>query len=122
MHKRATDGIMAPLNEFGSSQNMFHFSCHFTQKIQDAQELQKFLQMVLLSDSDGDFILSDEEMDRFTMKLQCYSVVDQERLKQALRLCSVTNVNGDLYKTQQQERDLEIVSAGALSGVQGWMV
>lgn len=78
--------------------------------------------MVLLSDANADFILSDEEMDRFAMKLQCYSVVDQERLKQALRLCSATNVNGDLYKTQQEERGLEIVSAGALTGVDGWMV
>ena len=99
-----------------------HRSLSLLQKILDAKELQQLLSAILLSDRDMDFMLSDEEMDRLTMRLECYSVVDKERLKQALRLCSVTTVNGDLFKTHQEERQVEITSTGAFSGVDGWMV
>jgi hypothetical protein len=77
------------------------------------------LQTILLSDTDGDFHLSDEEFHRFSIRLKCFSVVDEERLKQALRMSST---GSDKYKLHATEADLEIKSRGALSGLDGWMV
>ena len=67
-----------------------------------------------------DFVLTDEEMHRLTMRLKCFSVVDEERLKQALRMASTQSHY--LYAPHQEEKDAEIVSRGAISGVDGWMV
>ena len=70
-----------------------------------------------------DFVLSDEEMHRLTLRLKCFSVVDEERLKQALRMSStMSSSTGGLFKPQPEESDVEIVSRGALSGLDGWMV
>lgn len=67
-----------------------------------------------------DFVLSDEEMHRLTLRLRCFSVVDEERLKQALRMASTKSRYQ--YSPHPEERDVQIVSRGALSGVDGWMV
>ena len=70
-----------------------------------------------------DFVLSDEEMHRLTLRLKCFSVVDEERLKQALRMSStMSSSSSSLFKPQPEESDVEIVSRGALSGLDGWMV
>lgn len=66
-----------------------------------------------------DFVLSDEEMSRLTMRLKCFSVVDEERLKQALRMSSTSSAQ---YKPVQTERDVEIKATGAITGVDGWLV
>jgi len=92
----------------------------FSQKLQDAAELQDLLEAILVSDSNMDFVLSDEEMHRLTLRLKCFSVVDEERLKQALRMTSTQTRNQ--YKVHQEEKDAEITSRGAFSGVDGWMV
>lgn len=83
--------------------------------------MQDLLQAILVSDSNMDFVLSDEEMRRLTMRLKCFSVVDEERLKQALRMSSTSSTSSQ-YKAHQEEKDVEVVSRGALSGVDGWMV
>ena len=67
-----------------------------------------------------DFVLSDEEMHRLTLRLKCFSVVDEERLKQALRMASTQSRYQ--YMPHQEEKDSEIVPRGALTGVDGWMV
>ena len=69
-----------------------------------------------------DFEWSEAEINRLTLRLKSFSVVDEEKLKQALRLCSATSINGDLFNVHQQERDLEIATPGAFTGVEGWMV
>lgn len=83
-------------------------------------ELQDLLEAILVSDTNRDFVLSDAEMDELSLRLKCFSVVDAERLKQALRMSSTASRSQ--YKSHQTEHDVEIELTGALSGIDGWLV
>ncbi|KAL7565531.1 hypothetical protein ACA910_003810 [Epithemia clementina (nom. ined.)] len=55
-------------------------------KILDAQQLQDIFSAIVRSDTNQDFQLTDEELDRCMLRLKGYNVVDKERLKDTLRL------------------------------------
>jgi hypothetical protein len=121
------------IRENGAVQREMH-------RLQDAAALHDLLQAILVSDRDMDAVLSDAEWRQLQLRLQCVSVVDEERLQQALRMVSTTrnfaNEGGGttamiadetssfryhdaLHPT---EEDVAIVTRGALSGVDGWLV
>lgn len=65
-------------------------------------------------------MLSDAEMHRLSLRLKCFSVVDEERLKQCLRMASTSS---NKYKVHQTENDVEADMSRALGGIAtGWMV
>jgi hypothetical protein len=129
-----TDHIMQFLKEqtFTDSHNLFLSFFLFTKtEITRCRRTTGFLQAILMSDSNMDAALSDEEMHHLTLRLKCFNVVDEERLKQALRMTMLSGSSTEdgfshtrtsYYDVHPQEQDVEIVTRGAFSGVDGWLV
>ena len=63
-----------------------------------------------MSDSNQDFHLSEMEMDQLMLRLQCATVVDEERLRQVLQMMSSSNNNSNsssAFATNQMIQELE---------------
>eukprot|EP00523_Entomoneis_sp_CCMP467_P008535 CAMPEP_0168739126 /NCGR_PEP_ID=MMETSP0724-20121128/11292_1 /TAXON_ID=265536 /ORGANISM="Amphiprora sp., Strain CCMP467" /LENGTH=286 /DNA_ID=CAMNT_0008786499 /DNA_START=37 /DNA_END=894 /DNA_ORIENTATION=- len=83
-------------------------------KILDAQQLQDIFGAFLRSDTNQDFQISDEELDRLMLRLKGYTVVDQERLKDTLRHWTEKK---DVEEWKQMKEE---ANGGTLTGIPGW--
>lgn len=95
-------------------------------QLQDAAALHDLLQAILSSDRDGDAVLSDDEWHRLTLRLQCFNIADEARLQQALRMATTRRKDHHEYTHYSdqimEDGEGEIMTRGAFSGVDGWMV
>ena len=86
------------------------------QKIIDAEQLHDIFGAFLRSDTNRDFKISEDELDRLVLRLKGYNVVGQEHLKDTIRLwCSKSDVAE--WKKLKEEND-----GGTVSGIPGWLI
>lgn len=59
----------------------------------NAQELQSLLTAVLQSDANADHVMSPQELERLFLRLKSFSVVDEVKLRDALKNMSDRNAS-----------------------------
>mmetsp|Transcript_5188 Transcript_5188/g.6772 ORF Transcript_5188/g.6772 Transcript_5188/m.6772 type:complete len:268 (+) Transcript_5188:144-947(+) len=85
-------------------------------KILDSQQLQDIFCAIMRSDTNGDFQITEQELDRLILRLKHYNVVDQERLKDTLRMW--TNKTDTMEWKKMQEE----ANGGTMTGIPGWVL
>ena len=91
---------------------MYHLRvCYIAQQeIQQAEELHKIIDIILESDRNHDFVLSDRELDRLFMRLEGFHIVNKERIKEALQRSSMrSSLTGSTVTMSQGGFDVEVV-------------
>lgn len=86
-------------------------------EIQKAQELQQVMKAIFASDTNMDFQLTEEEFDRLIMRLKCFNVVAQDRIREALMKSSMGKSITSVYRDLEEEilnEDPILVSTRAL--------
>ena len=81
-------------------------------KLLNAQELQSLLTAILQSDSNSDYIMSPEEIERLLLRLRSFSVVDTVKIRDALltlegKSTSTTTIYNHLAMPQDENDNEE---------------
>ena len=71
--------------------------------MQKAHELQTIMRAVIAADTNGDFVLTEDEFDRLILRLEAFNMVDKERLRGAMLHSSMGKSIMSLHRDLEQE-------------------